>query len=157
MPFYLLNVYSIHNYAQIQSVIPESLRETPLRVGNAATVRLDAARQLREKKAAKKSGEVLDAEPVTLQGRGDRDSIPAPVFDRPRPAQRSRPSGKGKKKAVQSESHSDPQHAQTRTTIVPPASHSSDSHLRVSLHPSLAANHAGSSHTPFPNLVLPEL
>ncbi|KAG1786006.1 uncharacterized protein HD556DRAFT_1207162, partial [Suillus plorans] len=45
--FYLLNAYLIHNYAQIRSVIPPSLCETSLRVNNAA------ARQIREKKAAK--------------------------------------------------------------------------------------------------------
>ncbi|KAG2122906.1 hypothetical protein DEU56DRAFT_716858, partial [Suillus clintonianus] len=49
-PFYLLNAYLIHNYAQIQSVIPQSLRETPLRVDNTADIHLAAARQIREKK-----------------------------------------------------------------------------------------------------------
>ncbi|KAG2120425.1 uncharacterized protein F5147DRAFT_562462 [Suillus discolor] len=80
-PFYLLNAYSIHNHAQIQSVIPQSLRETPLRVPNVADVRLAAACQIREKKAAKKAGETPGAASVSAPP-DDVARVPA-VFDRP--------------------------------------------------------------------------
>jgi len=71
-PNFFLNVYSVHNYAHIQCVVPGTLRETPLRVTNAAEVRTMAIRQLRDKRAAKKggdtsqlagSGEGMDAQP----------------------------------------------------------------------------------------------
>jgi hypothetical protein len=77
----LLNAYSIHNYAQIRSVIPPSLCETSLRVNNAAEVRLAAARQIREKKTAKKSGETPDTE-LSSALRDVIADVPA-VFDRP--------------------------------------------------------------------------
>ncbi|KAG2051957.1 hypothetical protein BDR06DRAFT_1059597 [Suillus hirtellus] len=71
--FYLLNAYSIHNYAQIRSVIPPSLCMTPPRVNNAAEVHLAAAHQIQEKKAVKKSA-----------------GVPA-VFNRPAPKRTKKP------------------------------------------------------------------
>ncbi|KAG2087383.1 uncharacterized protein F5147DRAFT_588148, partial [Suillus discolor] len=37
-PHYFINAYSIHNYDHINSVIPEMLCESPLRVTNVAEV-----------------------------------------------------------------------------------------------------------------------
>ncbi|KAG2115683.1 hypothetical protein BD769DRAFT_1629900 [Suillus cothurnatus] len=97
-PFYLLNAYSIHNHTQIRSVIPQSLRDTPLRVLNVADVRLAAARQIREKKAAKKAGETPGAAPVSAPP-DDVAGVPA-VFDRPaaKAASKAKPTQKAKEK-----------------------------------------------------------
>ncbi|KAG2094609.1 uncharacterized protein F5147DRAFT_747791 [Suillus discolor] len=70
-PHYILNAYSIHNYDYICLVTPDTLHETPLRVTN-------VAKQMQEKRAAKKSGD------VPQQGEGGHiDNVPAPhaVFD----------------------------------------------------------------------------
>ncbi|KAG1879856.1 hypothetical protein F4604DRAFT_1923063 [Suillus subluteus] len=78
-PYYFLNAYSIHNYDYIHLITPDTLRETPLRVTNVAKVRALAVQQMREKRAAKKSGD------VPQQGEGGHiDDIPTPraVFDR---------------------------------------------------------------------------
>ncbi|KAG2112621.1 uncharacterized protein F5147DRAFT_527444, partial [Suillus discolor] len=49
-PHYFINAYSIHNYDHINSVIPETLRESPLKVTNVAEVREMAVRQMKQKK-----------------------------------------------------------------------------------------------------------
>ncbi|KAG1851927.1 hypothetical protein F4604DRAFT_1883535 [Suillus subluteus] len=126
--FYLLNAYSIHNYAQIRSVIPPSLRETSLRVDNAAEVRLVAARQIREKKAAKKSGEAPDTEPLSAL-RNDIAGVPA-VFDRPA-AKRTKKTQKAKEKAP-------PPRTNPRQPTFTQAAASSSSHLPTSPFSSLA-------------------
>lgn len=77
-PHYFLNAYSIHNYDYICLVTPDALRETPLRVTDVAEVRALAVRQMREKRAAKKSRD------VPQQGEGGQvDNVPAPhaVFE----------------------------------------------------------------------------
>ncbi|KAG1728357.1 hypothetical protein EDD22DRAFT_742551, partial [Suillus occidentalis] len=58
-PNYFLNAYSIHNYSYIRLIIPETLRETPLRVTNIAEVRATAVQHMKEKKASKKAGDTL--------------------------------------------------------------------------------------------------
>ncbi|KAG2055244.1 hypothetical protein BDR06DRAFT_882588, partial [Suillus hirtellus] len=88
-PFYLLNAYSIHNYTQIRSVIPPSLRKTPPRVNSAAEVHLAAACQIREKKAVKKSGETPDTE-LSSTLCDDTARVPA-VFNRPAPKRTKKP------------------------------------------------------------------
>jgi hypothetical protein len=55
-PHYLLNTFSIHNYQHIHSFLPESLRETPLRVADPGAVRKAAVKQMQGKRLAKKSG-----------------------------------------------------------------------------------------------------
>ncbi|KAG1867090.1 hypothetical protein C8R48DRAFT_552759, partial [Suillus tomentosus] len=37
-PHFLVNAYSLHNYAHIHLIIPETLHEMPLRVTNVAKV-----------------------------------------------------------------------------------------------------------------------
>ncbi|KAG1769945.1 hypothetical protein EV702DRAFT_928114, partial [Suillus placidus] len=60
-PEYLLNTFSIHNYQHIHSVLPEFLRETPLRVADPSAVRKTAVQQMQGKWLAKKSrGEVVN-------------------------------------------------------------------------------------------------
>ncbi|KAG1723899.1 hypothetical protein EDB19DRAFT_1915867 [Suillus lakei] len=132
-PFYLLNAYSIHNYAQIRSVIPPSLRETSLRVNNAAEVRLAAARQIREKKAAKKSGEMPDTE-LSSALRDVIADVPA-VFDRPA-VKRTKKTQKAKEKAPP------PQPGPRQPTITQAAA-SSSSHL-----PAPMPSHLPSLHLP---------
>ncbi|KAG2752138.1 hypothetical protein P692DRAFT_201687974, partial [Suillus brevipes Sb2] len=56
-PHFFLNTYSIHNCDHIRLVIPEALRESPLRVTNPAEVRNLAVQQMKDKKAAKKLGD----------------------------------------------------------------------------------------------------
>ncbi|KAG0693203.1 hypothetical protein DFH29DRAFT_1007548 [Suillus ampliporus] len=55
-PHYLLNTFSIHNYEHIHSLLPESLRETPLRVADPGAVQKAAVKQMQGKRLAKKSG-----------------------------------------------------------------------------------------------------
>ncbi|KAG1726440.1 uncharacterized protein EDB91DRAFT_1254343 [Suillus paluster] len=57
-PYYFLNAYSIHNCDLIRLVIPKALCESPLRVVNPAEVRTLAVQQMKDKKAAKKGGEI---------------------------------------------------------------------------------------------------
>ncbi|KAH7919605.1 hypothetical protein BV22DRAFT_968262, partial [Leucogyrophana mollusca] len=79
-PHYFLNVYSIHNYVHIQSIIPTALRETPVRVTNVAEVRSNAVKQLKDKRAAKKSGELdqVENEDTAMQTASEQP----PAFDR---------------------------------------------------------------------------
>ncbi|KAG1873405.1 hypothetical protein C8R48DRAFT_594331, partial [Suillus tomentosus] len=132
-PFYLLNTYSIHNYAQIQSVIPQSIRETPLRVTNVAEVRLAAARQIQEKKAAKKAGEIPGAASASAL-LDEVARVPA-VFDR---SSKPKPAPKAKEKA--SRPRANPQ----RPMIAQSAA-SSSSHLPT---PPMAPVASGSSQVP---------
>ncbi|KAG2146590.1 uncharacterized protein EDB93DRAFT_1085956 [Suillus bovinus] len=129
-PFYLLNAYSIHNYAQIQSVISQSLHETPLRVSDAADVRLAAAHQIQEKKVAKNSGETSGTEPA---------SAPPAVFDclATKAASKSKKTQKAKEKAPQ------PQANPQQRTIIQAAA-SSSSHIPTP-HTAPATSH---SHIP---------
>ncbi|KAG1824214.1 hypothetical protein EV424DRAFT_1320857, partial [Suillus variegatus] len=48
-PQYLLNMFSIHNYQHLCSLLPESLSETPLRVSDPGAVRRAAVRQMQGK------------------------------------------------------------------------------------------------------------
>lgn len=75
-PEYLLNTFSIHNYQHIHSVLPEFLRETPLRVADPSAVRKTAVQQMQGKRLAKKSG----GEVVNLPH--DEDHSARPAFDR---------------------------------------------------------------------------
>ncbi|KAI6029918.1 hypothetical protein BKA83DRAFT_4030647, partial [Pisolithus microcarpus] len=52
-PNYILNTFSIHNYAFIRAALPASLQETPLRVTaqNVQKVRSQAAQQIQQKRA----------------------------------------------------------------------------------------------------------
>ncbi|KAG1753908.1 uncharacterized protein EDB91DRAFT_1043935, partial [Suillus paluster] len=82
-PHYFLNAYSIHNCDYIQMVIPETLRETPLRVINPAEARTLAVRQMKDKKAAKKAGEVPPSQEANAVVEGAQDTpAPAAAFDR---------------------------------------------------------------------------
>ncbi|KAG2121101.1 hypothetical protein DEU56DRAFT_708530, partial [Suillus clintonianus] len=141
-PFYLLNTYSIHNYAQIQSVIPQSLCETPLRVTNVADVRLAAAHQIREKKAAKKSGETPGAASASALPT-DVARVPA-VFDRPA-AKKPKATQKAKEKAPR------PRANPRRPAIVQPAASSSSQLLT----PTMAPVASGSSHVPSAPALIP--
>ncbi|KAG2099140.1 hypothetical protein BD769DRAFT_1631222 [Suillus cothurnatus] len=125
-PFYLLNAYSIHNYAQIQSIIPQSIRETPLRVTNAAEVRLAAARQIREKKAAKKAGEIL--------------GVASAIFDRSTAKATSKPKPAPKAKEKASRPRTNP-----RRPMIAQSAASSSSHLPT---PPTAPVASGSSQVP---------
>ncbi|KAG1894191.1 uncharacterized protein F5891DRAFT_1195457 [Suillus fuscotomentosus] len=82
-PHYFLNTYSIHNCNLIQMAIPETLRETPLRVTNPAEVRTLAVQQMRDKKSAKKVGEVPPSQEANAVEEGVQSMTkPAPAFDR---------------------------------------------------------------------------
>ena len=75
-PNYILNAYSLHNYQHILSTIPSQLRITAPRIANPEEVRKQAAKQLRDKKAA--AGTISD-------GVGIDPSLPpasTPAFDR---------------------------------------------------------------------------
>ncbi|KAG2145797.1 hypothetical protein DEU56DRAFT_708851, partial [Suillus clintonianus] len=61
-PHYFINAYSIHHYDHIHLVIPEALRESPLRVTNVAEVRQMAVQHMQQKKASKKAGDTDHAE-----------------------------------------------------------------------------------------------
>lgn len=83
-PHYFLNTYSIHNCDHIRLVIPEALRESPLRVTNPAEVRTLAVQQMKDKKAAKKLGDNPGPqEGATAVEEGVRNATaPLPAFDR---------------------------------------------------------------------------
>ncbi|KAG2130194.1 uncharacterized protein EDB93DRAFT_1332111 [Suillus bovinus] len=83
-PYFFLNAYSIHNCDLIQLVIPEALRESPLRVANPAEVRTLAIQQMKDKKAAKKSGSIPEPqEGVTVVEESVCNAtVPLPAFDR---------------------------------------------------------------------------
>ncbi|KAG1828025.1 hypothetical protein EV424DRAFT_1318931 [Suillus variegatus] len=83
-PEYLLNTFSIHNYQHIHSVLPEFLRETPLRVADPSAVRKTAVQQMQGKRLAKKSG----GEVVNLPH--DEDHSARPAFDRAKNSPRQR-------------------------------------------------------------------
>ncbi|KAG2120870.1 uncharacterized protein F5147DRAFT_563279, partial [Suillus discolor] len=80
-PHFLVNAYSLHNYAHIHLVIPETLRETPLRVTNVAEVQAMAVQHMKEKKASKKAGDApQEAESTKNDVQGLL--IPVPAFDK---------------------------------------------------------------------------
>lgn len=83
-PHYFLNTYSIHNCNLIQMAIPETLRKTLLRATNPAEVRTLAVQQMRDKKAAKKVGEVPPSqeEANTMEEGVQSMTKPALAFDR---------------------------------------------------------------------------
>ncbi|KIK34741.1 hypothetical protein CY34DRAFT_17511 [Suillus luteus UH-Slu-Lm8-n1] len=101
-PFYLLNAYSIHNYAQIQSVIPQSIHKTLLRVTHVAEVRLAVAHQIWEKKAAKKGlgGDEIPGAASASALSDEVARVPA-VFDRStaKAAKKPKPALTAKEKA----------------------------------------------------------
>ncbi|KAG1735638.1 uncharacterized protein EDB91DRAFT_1250472 [Suillus paluster] len=103
----------------IQSVIPQSLRKTPLRVDNAVDIRLAAACQIREKKASKKSGETPDTESLSTL-HNDIAGVPA-AFDRPA-ARKPKKTQKAKEKAPRPP-------ANPRQPTITQAAASSSSHL----------------------------
>ncbi|KAG1819450.1 hypothetical protein EV424DRAFT_1472622 [Suillus variegatus] len=76
-PYFFLKAYSIHNCDLIWLVIPEALRESPLRVANLAEVRTLAIQQMKDKKAAKKSEGVTAVEESVCNA-----TVPLPAFDR---------------------------------------------------------------------------
>ncbi|KAG2110584.1 uncharacterized protein F5147DRAFT_745166 [Suillus discolor] len=98
-PHYFINAYSIHNYDHINSVIPETLRESPLRVTNVAEVREMAVRQMKQKKTLKKSDDIpqLDA---NMEHDTQIPLVAVPSFDRAPP--KSRTAAKSKAKATTS-------------------------------------------------------
>ncbi|KAG1761023.1 hypothetical protein EDD22DRAFT_848083 [Suillus occidentalis] len=123
---------------RIQSVIPQSIRETPLRVTNAADVRLVAARQIREKKAAKKAGEIPGA--ASASALPDEVARVSAVFDRStvKAASKPKPAPKAKEKA--SRPHANPRHP-----MIAQSAASSSSHLTT---PPTAPVASGSSQVP---------
>ncbi|KAG1844796.1 hypothetical protein DFJ58DRAFT_717578 [Suillus subalutaceus] len=98
-PHYFVNAYSIHNYDHINLVIPEMLRESPLRVTNVAEVREIAVQQMKQKKALKKSGDAPQ-----LDDHIEHDTqiplVAAPTFDQAPP--KSKTAAKSKAKAATS-------------------------------------------------------
>ncbi|KAG1866336.1 hypothetical protein C8R48DRAFT_672094 [Suillus tomentosus] len=100
-PHYFINAYSIHNYDHIHLILPEALRESPLRVTNAAEVREMAVQHMKQKKASKKSG---DAPQQDDHMEHDTQIPPmvAPTFNRPPP--KSRTTAKSKPKTTASSS-----------------------------------------------------
>ena len=75
---YILNMYSLHNYHEIQSVVPVELRTMVCYVSDHAQIRKAAAEKIRNKKAAAKCS---DSAPPNAEPLGqDADS---PAFDQP--------------------------------------------------------------------------
>jgi len=88
---YLLNTLSIHNYEHIHSLLPESLRKTPLRVTDPEAVRKAAVKQMQSKRLAKKSGGAA-TDPTDEELHGTTQ----PAFDhgskkRPKPTSTGKP------------------------------------------------------------------
>ncbi|KAG1736269.1 hypothetical protein EDD22DRAFT_745936, partial [Suillus occidentalis] len=81
-PHYFFNAYSIHNYDHIHLVLPEALRELPLRVTNAAEVREMAVQHMKQKKASKKSGNAPQQDDH-MEHDTQIPPMVAPTFDRP--------------------------------------------------------------------------
>ncbi|KAG2346414.1 hypothetical protein BDR05DRAFT_878375 [Suillus weaverae] len=100
-PHYFINAYSIHNYDHIHLALPEALRESPLRVTNAAEVREMAVQHMKQKKASKKSGDAPQQDDH-MEHDTQIPPMAAPTFDRPPP--KSRPTAKSKSKTTTSSS-----------------------------------------------------
>lgn len=94
-PHYFINTYSIHNYDHINLVIPETLRESPLRVTNVAEVREMAVQQMKQKKTLKKSDDApqLDA---NMEHNTQIPLVAVPSFDRAPPKSRTAAKSKAK-------------------------------------------------------------
>ena len=75
---YILNMYSLHNYCEIQLVVPVELHIMVHYVSNHAQIHNAAAKKIHNKKAAAKSSELAppDAEPLG-------QDVDLPVFDQP--------------------------------------------------------------------------
>ncbi|KAG1814554.1 hypothetical protein EV424DRAFT_1541383 [Suillus variegatus] len=128
-------------------ISPESLCETPLRVPNVADVCLAAARQIREKKAAKKAGETPGATSVSAPP-DDVARVPA-VFDRPaaKAASKAKPTRKAKEKVPR------PRANARHPTIIQSAA-SSSHQLSTPLMTPVAS---GSSYVPSPPAPTPSM
>ncbi|KAG1874860.1 hypothetical protein F4604DRAFT_1680746 [Suillus subluteus] len=80
--------------------LPEMLRETPLRVTNSAEVRTMAVQQMKDKKAAKKAGEVPPSQEANTVEEGARGATaPAPAFDQAPTKSRAATKSRGKASA----------------------------------------------------------
>ncbi|KAG1749584.1 hypothetical protein EDD22DRAFT_958012 [Suillus occidentalis] len=95
-PKFFLNVYSIHNYEYILLIVPDTLRETPLRVVNVAEARAVALRQLRDKRAAKKA----DGDVSQPADDGEGDGADAQILSAPPPSAFDRAPAKTRKPAA---------------------------------------------------------
>ena len=75
---YILNMYSLHNYREIQLVVPVELHTMVHYVSNHAQIRKAAAKKICNKKAAAKSS---DSAPPNAEPLGQDADLPA--FDQP--------------------------------------------------------------------------
>ncbi|KAG1737140.1 uncharacterized protein EDB91DRAFT_1083172 [Suillus paluster] len=118
-PHYFINAYSIHNYNHIHLVIPETLRESPLRVTNVAEVQEMAVRQMKQKKALKKSGDTPQLDDH-MEHNTQVPLVAVPTFDRAPP--KSRTTVKSKAKATTSSTQRKAATSKTSQMIAGPSS-----------------------------------